>query len=71
MSQHETDILIKMTMPVASFRELAKNEPIKAAESLDLELKDFEGWMAQRGMEPLSRPERQILKEYLGFKLVT
>jgi hypothetical protein len=68
---HETDILIKMSMPVAEFRRLAEKEPVKAADSLDTELQDFEAWVMRRGMGRLTKVERQILREYLGFKLVT
>lgn len=71
MPQHETDILIKMSMPVAEFKKLAERSPVVAAESLQPELESFENWMMRRGMERLTRVELQILREYLGFKLVT
>lgn len=67
---HETDILIKMNVTVAEFKRLAESEPIKAADSLEPELEDFEQWMRRRGMD-LTRVERQILREYLGFKIVS
>lgn len=70
MAQNETDILIKMSMPVAEFRRMAEVAPIKAAESLDPEIETFEQWIMARGMERLSKAESQILREYLGFKLV-
>lgn len=70
MAQHETDILIKLSISIAEFKKLAKDQPIKAANHLGPELRQFEQWMMSRGMEPLSRVELAIVREYLGFKLV-
>jgi hypothetical protein len=66
----KTHIEIEMTMDADSFREKAKSDPASAGLSLDPELRAFENWMLRRGMDPLSKVERAILREYLGSKLV-
>jgi len=71
MSTKEEQIAIQMNMDKESFCKVAKSKPIVAAESLEPELRHFEQWMLSRGMDPLSRLEKQIVKEYLGFKLVS
>lgn len=63
-------IEIDMTTDKESFREQAERDPVGAAASLNPELKAFENWMMRRGMEQLSRVEQQIIREYLGYKLV-
>jgi hypothetical protein len=70
MATQEVGIAISMEGDRESFRQQAETEPVRAAESLAPELKAFENWMMRRGMG-LSRVETQILREYLGFKLVT
>lgn len=71
MPQHRVNIPIKLDVDKETFRQQAKSDPIEAAVSLEVELKDFDNWMMRRGMEQLSRIEKQIVREYLGFKLVT
>ena len=54
-----------------TFRETALKNPIQAADLLETELRKFDDWMVDgRNMDPLTRYERQILREYLGFKLL-
>ena len=71
MSQHEVSILIGLDVDKETFRQQAKSDPVKAAAGLEAELKSFENWMVRQGMEQLSSVEKQIVREYLGFKLVT
>jgi hypothetical protein len=70
MSIQEVEITISMSTDRDSFRQQAESEPVKAAESLTPEIKAFENWMMRRGMEQLSKVELQIVREYLGYKLV-
>jgi|GEM_PF-6900469 len=70
MANKET-IEIVMSLDKEGFRRLAEKEPVKAADSLGAEIRAFENWMMGQGMEPLSSVEQQILREYLGYKIVT
>jgi len=63
-------IEIEMSLDAETFREVAERDPVSAANSLAPELKAFENWMMRRGMDPLTKVETQIIREYLGFKLV-
>jgi hypothetical protein len=70
MANQDVEISITMTTDRDSFRQQAETEPVKAAEALAPELRAFENWMMKRGMDQLSRVELQIVREYLGYKLV-
>lgn len=37
--------------------------------SVDRDIESFDVWFQTLGNSPLSRPERAIIKTYLGFKL--
>lgn len=63
------EITINMEPTVDQFREAAETNPKKAAGALDPELKAFSNSMMKRGLDPLTRIERAILREYLGWKL--
>jgi site-specific recombinase XerD len=63
------EITIEMAVSKEDFVEMAKTEPVRAAEALELELSNFKHWMEKQGMDRLTRVETQILREYLGFKL--
>lgn len=63
-------IEIEMNIDKESFRKQAESDPVGAAEALGPELRQFENWMMRRGMEQLSKVELQIIREYLGYKLV-
>lgn len=67
----EEAIHIEMFISAEEFREKAKSDPVSAARYLDGEISAFDAWMQGRGMDMLTRYETQILREYLGFKLVT
>lgn len=64
-------IYIELPVTTATFIGLAVTDPVAAAKQLDPEINSFEAWMERRGMDPLTKYERQILKEYLGRKLTT
>lgn len=61
---------IEMNMTPQEFRKRAETDPVTAAMSLDGEIEKFQKWVTGRGMDPLTRYETQILREYLGFKLL-
>lgn len=66
---HEVQITISMNTDKEEFLSSAKDNPVAAAKSLAPELRRFDNWMMSKGMDPLTRIESQILKEYLGSKL--
>jgi hypothetical protein len=70
MVHYEVPISIKMGVDEEGFKRQAATDPILAANHLDPELRVFEQWMMSRGMEPLTSVEKQIVREYLGYKLV-
>ncbi len=65
--------IIQIELPVTTntFIDLVKTDPVTAAKQLEPEINAFERWMELRGMDPLTRYERQILREYLGRKLTS
>lgn len=67
----EEQITIKMTMTKDEFATTGQRDPVQAAKSLDPELRWFDQWMMSKDMEPLSTPEREIIREYLGAKLMS
>lgn len=70
MANVETSISIKMDLDRETFKQRADKDPVGAAASLAPEIRAFESWMMKRGMDPLTRVESQIVREYLGYKLV-
>lgn len=68
MSQH---VSVSLELPIdrEEFCRLAQKDPYSAGEMLAQEISEFDAWIVQLGMEPLTRLERQIVKEYIGFKL--
>lgn len=64
-------VQIQLDISPEEFRKRAETEPIKAAESLSSEIQSFNRWVMDRGMDPLTKLEVQILREYLGYKLVS
>jgi len=52
------------------WRQLAKDKPVEAGLRLDAELDRFDEYLESQGMTPLGRFERQIVTEYIGWKLV-
>ena len=51
------------------WKEQVKKNPINAALALDAELDRFDEYLESQGMTALGKFERQILTEYLGWKL--
>ena len=67
----EVTIKIKLGGTIEQFMEKVKNkEPAMAAMLLEGELDGFNTYLQDRGMTPMGRWESQIVREYLGFKLV-
>jgi hypothetical protein len=66
MAKIEIDIPISLE----EFKELAAKEPSAAARSLDRELRHFDQHLMRNKMDPMTRFERQMVREYLGYKLV-
>jgi hypothetical protein len=62
-------IKIELDPTIEEFREMAEKAPKTAGMTLDPELKAFSNSMMKRGLDPLTRIERAILREYLGWKL--
>ena len=62
---------IEFYLKPEEFKEMARADPVAAAQHLDLEIQNFEDWMVNRNMDPLSRFENQILREYLAWKIVS
>ena len=54
-----------------TFMELAKKDPQIAGTRLTPELKAFNHFLAYRGMDTMGRYEEQIVREYIGFKVVS
>lgn len=65
----EESIPIELFITRGQFMEMAEVDPIAAAQHLDGEILAFDAWMQGRGLDPLTKYEMQILREYLGFKL--
>lgn len=70
MANVKTPVSIEMSVDREIFRQKAEKDPVGAAEALNPEIKAFEHWLMRRGMDPLTRVESQIVREYLGYKLV-
>lgn len=63
---------IPLTLPIGreQFIEQAKSDPVKAGQSLDEELRNFDTYLQQIGSGPMARHEREVLREYIAFKLI-
>lgn len=71
MADKTTTLDIELHITPDEFKEMAETNPVAAAQHLDGEIQKFEEWMLGRGLDPLTRYETQILREYLGFKIVS
>lgn len=68
----EQKINIEIRLPVTreAFIASAKTAPIEAAKSLDGEIEAFDRLLASKGTDPLSNLERQMVREYLAYKIL-
>ena len=54
-----------------TFMELAGKDPKAAGSMLSSELQGFNRFLMSRGMDTMGRYEEQIVREYIGFKVVS
>lgn len=64
---------IEIDIPISAdeFRELAAEKPVLAGQQLERELRHFDQHLMRSKMDPMTRYERQMVREYLGYKLVS
>ena len=67
----EETITVDLPITKDQFRDMVKKNPVTAAMYLENEILTFDAQLQRKGMDPLTRYERQILKEYLGFKIMS
>jgi len=53
------------------FKEVAREEPAMAGKAIDPELESFTEYLLSGGQDRMTRVEVQILREYIGFKLMS
>ena len=63
---------IEIDMPIGleEFKELAAKNPLEAAKHIERELRHFDQHLMNNKMDPMTRFERQMVREYIGHKLV-
>ena len=61
---------IDLPMKVGEFKALAKSDPVEAGQQLETELRAFDNHLMRNRIEPMGRFERQMVREFIGYKLV-
>ena len=61
---------IDLPVGVVEFKSLAKLNPVEAGKQLDAELRAFDNHLMRNRIEPMNRFERQMVREFIGYKLV-
>jgi hypothetical protein len=66
----KVQISIELEINREEFKSLVKTDPLKAGKLLDTELKEFDRYLDSKGTGMMARHERDLLREYLGRKLI-
>lgn len=53
------------------FKEVAREEPVMAGKAIDPELGSFTEYLLSGGQDRMTLIEERILREYIGFKLMS
>ena len=61
---------IELPMEVEDFKTLAKSNPVAAGQQLEPELRAFDNHLMLNKIEPMRRSEMQMVREFIGYKLM-